>query len=87
MRTPKEIVHEDMDSIEFTIFDDEMDKNARKIIDRSMFFSLPPEAREEIRNKINRELNKVLDKEFKGKINWKDQLEMVNVRSTEKSNE
>lgn len=87
MRTPKEIVHEDMDSIEFTMFDDERDKTARKITDRSRFFSLPPETREEIRNKINRELNKALDKEAKGRITWNDLLEKVNVRCTAKSNE
>lgn len=73
MRTPKEILHEEMNSIEFTMFDDVMNKTARKITDRSMFLSLQPETREEIRQKINRELNKVLDRESK-KFNIDDKI-------------
>ena len=63
MRTPNEIVHEDADSIEFTMFDDVMNKTARKIFDRSLLLSLDPFNREMSRQKINRDLNEVLDRE------------------------
>ena len=63
MRTPNEIVHEDADSIEFTMFDDVMNKTARKITDRSLFLSLDPFNRDMSRQKINRDLNEVLDRE------------------------
>lgn len=65
MRTPKEIVHEDANSIEFTMFDDEINKTARKIFDRTQFFMAPDGARDVIRQNINRELNKVLDREVR----------------------
>lgn len=63
MRTPNEIIHKEMNSIEFTMFDDVMNKTAKKIVDSWIFFSGSPEERSNIRSQINRELNRTLDRE------------------------
>lgn len=65
MRIPNEIKHNEMDSIEFTMFDDLINKTAKMFVDCSTFFSGPPESRDVIRYNINSKLNKILDREVR----------------------
>ena len=83
MRIPKEILHEDTNSIEFTIFDDKIKKTARKIIDFSVFMILDPLRREQIRIGINRKLNRVLDREShvnEEPIDWNERFRIMKGR-------
>lgn len=74
MRIPNEIVHKDSNSIEFTIFDDKINKTASKIIDFELFMSFDPFWRENIRKGINSKLKKILDKESKEILNDPEEL-------------
>lgn len=65
MRTPNEIKHPELDSIEFTMFDDMINKTAKIFVDCSFFFSGPPGSRDVLRYKINRKLNSILDREVR----------------------
>lgn len=65
MRIPYETIHRDTETIEFSILDDVMNKRARKLVDLSTFFTAPPTYRDKIREKYNRELNEILDREAK----------------------
>jgi len=65
MRTPNEIRHPELDSIEFTMFDDMINKTAKIFVDYSFFFSGSPESRIELRYGINHKLNSILDREVR----------------------